>query len=82
MGRDLRENDDCAVKRQSPMRRTPRLEELRVAMEAAPNRRSYIRLAVMRSLLMGLARRVVAQQFCRSGSSGAALDRDVQRWWH
>ena len=35
-------------------------------MEAAPNRRSYIRLAVMRSLLMGLERGVVAQQFCRS----------------
>ena len=39
------------------------LEELRVAMEAAPNRRSYIRLAVMRSLLMGLERRVVAHNF-------------------
>ena len=49
------------------------LEELRVAMEAAPNRRSYIRLAVMRSLLMGLARGVVAQQFCRS-------DRVVRLW--
>ena len=30
-------------------------------MEAAPNRRSYIRLAVMRSLLMGLERSVVAK---------------------
>ncbi|MGA7394233.1 MAG: helix-turn-helix domain-containing protein [Terrimicrobiaceae bacterium] len=49
------------------------LEELRVAMEAAPNRRSYIRLAVMRSLLMGLERDVVAQQFCRS-------DRVVRLW--
>jgi putative transposase len=49
------------------------LEELRVAMEAAPNRRSYIRLAVMRSLLMGLERGVVAQQFCRS-------DRVVRLW--
>ena len=49
------------------------LEELRVAMEAAPNRRSYIRLAVMRSLLMGLERSVVAQQFCRS-------DRVVRLW--
>jgi hypothetical protein len=39
------------------------LDELRVAMEAAPNRRSYIRLAVMRSLLMGLERSVVAKQF-------------------
>ena len=49
------------------------LEEMRVAMEAAPNRRSYIRLAVMRSLLMGLERGVVAQQFCRS-------DRVVRLW--
>jgi transposase len=49
------------------------LEEMRVAMEAAPNRRSYIRLAVMRSLLMGLERAVVAQQFCRS-------DRVVRLW--
>ena len=49
------------------------LEELRVAMEGAPNRRSYIRLAVMRSLLMGLERSVVAQQFCRS-------DRVVRLW--
>ena len=44
-----------------------------MAMEAAPNRRSYIRLAVMRSLLMGLERDVVAQQFCRS-------DRVVRLW--
>ena len=42
------------------------LEEMRVAMEAAPNRRSYIRLAVIRSLLMGLERSVAAQQFCRT----------------
>ena len=49
------------------------LEELRVAMEAAPNRLSYIRLAVLRSLLMGLERGVVAEQFCRS-------DRVVRLW--
>ena len=49
------------------------LEELRVAMEAAPNRRSYIRLAVMRSLIMGLERRVVRAQFCRS-------DRVIRLW--
>ena len=49
------------------------LEEMRVAMEAAPNRRSYIRLAVMRSLLMGLERSVVAKQFCRT-------DRVVRLW--
>lgn len=29
------------------------LEELKVAMEAAPNKRSYIRLAAIRALLMG-----------------------------
>ena len=39
------------------------LEELRVAMEAAPTRRSYIRLTVIRSLLMGLERSVVAKNF-------------------
>ena len=44
-----------------------------MAMEAAPNRRSYIRLAVIRSLLMGLERSVVAQQFCRT-------DRGVRLW--
>ena len=49
------------------------LEEMRVAMEASPNRRSYIRRAVMRSLLMGLERGIVAQQFCRS-------DRVVRLW--
>ena len=42
-------------------------------MEAAPDRWSYIRLAVMRSSPMGLARGVVAQQFCRS-------DRVVRLW--
>jgi putative transposase len=49
------------------------LEELRVAMEAAPNRRSYIRLAVIRSLLMGLERSVMTQQFCRT-------DRVIRLW--
>ena len=46
--------------------------------EAAPNRRSYIRLAVMRSLLMGLERGVVGQAILPNRSSGSALDRDVQ----
>ena len=41
-------------------------EELRVAMEAAPNKRSYIRLAALRSLLLGIARATVCQQFCRT----------------
>ena len=44
-----------------------------MAMEAAPNRRSYIRLTVIRSLLMGLERSVVAQQFCRT-------DRVLRLW--
>ena len=44
-----------------------------MAMEAAPNRRSYIRLAVMRSLIMGLERRVVRAQFCRT-------DRVIRLW--
>jgi len=48
----------------NPENATP--EELRVAMEAAPNRRSYIRLNVMRSLLLGISRTVVCQQFCRT----------------
>lgn len=37
-----------------------------MAMEAAPNKRSYIRLAAIRSLLLGIARRTVCQQFCRT----------------
>jgi hypothetical protein len=49
------------------------LEELRVAMEAAPHRCRYIRLALMRSLLIRLERGIVAQQFCRS-------DRVVRLW--
>lgn len=49
------------------------LEELRVAMEAAPNKRSYIRLNAIRSLLMGMTRAVVCQQFCRT-------DRMVRLW--
>jgi transposase len=48
----------------NPENATP--EELRVAMEAAPNRRSYIRLNVIRSLLLGISRTVVCQQFCRT----------------
>lgn len=49
------------------------LEELRVAMEAAPTKRSYIRLNAIRSLLMGLSRALICQQFCRS-------DRMVRLW--
>lgn len=49
------------------------LDELRVAMQAAPNQRSYIRLAAVRSLLLGIDREIVAQQFCRT-------DRSVRLW--
>lgn len=42
-------------------------------MEAAPNRRSYVRINAIRSLLMGVARAMVCQQFCRS-------DRMVRLW--
>jgi transposase len=49
------------------------LDELKVAMEAAPNKRSYIRLAAIRSLVLGLARTTVCQQFCRT-------DRMVRLW--
>lgn len=48
-------------------------EELRVAMEAAPNKRSYIRFAAVRALLMGLARSTVCEMFFRS-------DRMVRLW--
>lgn len=44
-----------------------------MAMEAAPNKRSYIRLNAMRSLLLGISRSTVCQQFCRS-------DRMVRLW--
>lgn len=41
-------------------------EELRVAMEAAPNKRSYIRFAAIRALLMGVPRPTVCEMFFRS----------------
>ena len=49
------------------------LQELSVAMEAASNKRSYIRLAAIRSLLLGITRTTVCQQFCRT-------DRMVRLW--
>lgn len=48
-------------------------EELRVAMEAAPNKRSYIRLNAIRSLLLKTPRATVCKLFCRS-------DRMVRTW--
>jgi len=55
----------------NPENATP--EELRVAMEAAPNKRSYIRLNAIRSLLLGIPRVTVREQFCRT-------DRMVRLW--
>jgi transposase len=49
------------------------LEELKVAMEAAPNRRSFVRLVCIRSLLFGIPRSTVCQQFNRT-------DRMVRLW--
>jgi transposase len=49
------------------------LDELRVAMEAAPTKRSYIRLNAIRSLLLGISRAIICQQFCRS-------DRMIRLW--
>jgi len=42
-------------------------------MDAAPNKRSYIRLASIRALLMGMERKIVCQMFGRS-------DRMVRLW--
>ena len=39
------------------------LEELRVAMDAAPNLRSYIRLNVIRSLLLKIPRATVCAEW-------------------
>ncbi|MFO1511458.1 MAG: hypothetical protein U1F83_00850 [Verrucomicrobiota bacterium] len=47
------------------------LEELRVAMEAAPNKRSYIRLNAIRALLLGCrARRCVSSFVAPTGCCG------------
>jgi len=48
-------------------------DELRVAMEAAPNKRSYVRLCAIRSLLLGIPRQQVCQIHCRT-------DRMVRLW--
>src|SRR5262245_26520704 len=42
-------------------------------MEAAPNKRSYIRLNAIRSLLLEIPRATVCQQFCRT-------DRMIRLW--
>ena len=48
-------------------------DELRVAMEASPTKRGYIRLNALRLLLTGTPRATVCQIFCRS-------DRMVRLW--
>src|ERR1700728_4849329 len=48
-------------------------EELRVAMEAAPNKRSYIRLAAVRAMYLGMDRETVCALYERS-------DRLVRLW--
>lgn len=48
-------------------------EELRVAMEASPTKRGYIRLAAIHSLLLGIPREKVGKLFFRS-------DRMIRLW--
>lgn len=55
----------------NPENATP--EELRVAMEAAPNKRSYVRLSAVRALLLGYSRRQVCELNDRT-------DRMVRLW--
>lgn len=55
----------------NPENATP--EAVRVAMEAAPNKRSYVRLCALRALLLGVARAQVCQMFART-------DRMVRLW--
>jgi transposase len=57
--------------RPNPENATP--EELRVAMEAAPNKRSFVRLSAMRALLLGYSR----QQVCELNDR---TDRMVRLW--
>jgi len=49
------------------------LEELRVAMDAAPNKRSYVRLSALRTLLLGHERKTVCAIFDRT-------DRMIRLW--
>src|SRR5262245_24343623 len=49
------------------------LDELRVAMDAAPNKRSYVRLCAIRALLLGFSR----QQVCELNDR---TDRMVRLW--
>jgi len=48
-------------------------DELRVAMDAAPNKRSYVRLAAMRAMYLGMDRESICKLYDRS-------DRMVRLW--
>lgn len=48
-------------------------DALVVAMEAAPNKRSYIRLAAVRALLLGTSRELTCKLYCRT-------DRMIRLW--
>lgn len=62
-----------AVARLHPNPENATIKELRVAIDAAPDKRSYIRLNAIRSLLMGISRATLCQQFCRTDG--------MARWW-
>jgi hypothetical protein len=65
-----------------PNRENATPEELRVAMEAAPNKRSYVRLCALRALLLGQAAGRGLPNVCADRSNGAAVDRMLQSGWH
>lgn len=58
-----------------PQAENATLEEPGVAMEAAPNKRSYIRLNAIRCLLLGMGRKTVRLTFART-------DRMIRLWFH
>lgn len=63
------------VKTLQPNAENASISEIEVAMECAPKKRSYIRLAAIRALLLGYTREQAGQLFHRS-------DRMVQLWIH
>lgn len=56
----------------NPENATP--EDLRVAMEAAPNKRSYIRLNAIRSLFLGLSKSHSLPAFLPNRPYGPPVD--------
>jgi transposase len=67
--------EHCGLKRKTvhPEGENATADEVRIAMNAAPNERSYIRLASIRALFMGMERELVCQMFVCS-------DRMVRLW--